>query len=128
MIFLVGLDEHFPPKKGDVHKVSAFPDVPMRLLALKKFLETDHRQLRTAMRKPLSDGLAFKNEHLVRRCRRHRSIYELRGGCARLMFFRQGPLLVCTTLYVKESDDSEIQDAAFDQAEALRLEYMKGSG
>ena len=62
----------------------------------------------------------------VRASRRHRGVFELKGGQIRLFYFvsAEGDVAVCTNVYWKAKSSRNEQNAAFEKCARLRMDYL----
>lgn len=70
--------------------------------------------------------LRVDNPNHVKRGKKYKSIYEMRGGHARLFFFytqNNEEVVVCTHAYWKTKPSKEEQNEAFATADNLRKQY-----
>jgi hypothetical protein len=75
----------------------------------------------------VADNHRVVNPRHVKQGRKHRSIYEMRGGHARLFFFYTpdtDEVVVCTHTFWKAKPSTQEQNEAFEKADRLRKRYV----
>ena len=72
-----------------------------------------------------------RNRNHVKQGKKHKKVFEMRGGQARMFFFYtpdEREIVVCTNQYLKAKPSIKEQDAAFELCERLRRLYYQSIG